>query len=226
MKRRQWTSNKYSKRSRKYKSASSIIPRSLSTSGTGFPRQMKMTHTYRGSMTLACVGATSNYYFSCNGMYDPDITGTGGQPLYFDTMTAIYDHYCVIGSKIKITCVPVGTTAVETIRIILNVDDDASGATTSMDAIQQQKGAVNGITGGLNPNKCILLNKWSAKQYFGGSVLANTELQGTSAANPTEQSYFRISYRAADGVSTPSFYLFYEINYVAVWKELKDVIAS
>jgi len=203
------------------------IPRGLPSSrSTGFPRMMKMSHTYNVQLALASSGSTSNYYFSCNGLYDPDITGTGTQPLYFDTMTSIYDHYAVIGSKAKITIWPAGTTATESLRVILNIDDDAAGAGTNMDGIAQQKGAVQGFTGGLNPTKLVLTNDWSAKKYFAGSTLANTELQGTASANPTEQSYYRITYRAADGVSTVNFYISVEITYIAIWKELKDILPS
>lgn len=36
-------------------------------------------------------------------MYDPDLTGFGHQPYFFDQLTDIYSHYVVIGSKIKIS---------------------------------------------------------------------------------------------------------------------------
>ena len=46
-------------------------------------------------------GSTASYVYSCNGMYDPDITSTGHQPMGFDQWMAFYQHYTVLGSKLS-----------------------------------------------------------------------------------------------------------------------------
>lgn len=45
----------------------------------------------------------ASYSFSANGLYDPDISGTGHQPLYFDNLSALYSKYVVQYSKIRAT---------------------------------------------------------------------------------------------------------------------------
>jgi len=38
-------------------------------------------------------GAVSTYVFAANGLYDPNITGTGHQPMGFDQLLQFYNHY-------------------------------------------------------------------------------------------------------------------------------------
>jgi hypothetical protein len=39
----------------------------------------------------------ANQVFRVNGLYDPDVTGTGSQPAYFDQWSALYKRYRVLG---------------------------------------------------------------------------------------------------------------------------------
>jgi len=80
------------------------IPRPVINTGAGFPQKMVMTHKYCDKVQLtSTLGVITNYLFSTNGLYDPNITGTGHQPAYFDQMTPIYNNYTVIMSRIKVT---------------------------------------------------------------------------------------------------------------------------
>ncbi len=49
------------------------------------------------------VAAIASHDFLANGLFDPDNTGTGHQPLGFDQMTLMYNQYRVLSSKIKVT---------------------------------------------------------------------------------------------------------------------------
>lgn len=51
------------------------------------------------------VTASNTYQFSANGMYDPDITSTGHQPMYFDNYASVYQRYHVKYSTISVTVV-------------------------------------------------------------------------------------------------------------------------
>lgn len=49
--------------------------------------------------------------FSHNSIFDPDVTGTGHQPRYYDQLAGIYDFYRVLGCKIKVNYIPTDATA-------------------------------------------------------------------------------------------------------------------
>lgn len=200
--------------------------------GKGFPRKLSFTHKYRDIATATVSGgAMTNYLFSCNGMYDPNISGTGGQPQWFDQLTALYNHYCVIGSKILVRFLPMdqsGLITPTTVACGIFVNDDASLASsqTYLTLGQQSTGKVTYLAP-LAVKPTVISRKWSAKKTFGGSVLSNTELQGTNGSNPTDQSYYHLFFQNANlSTTTQSIIFEVELEYIAIWKELKDVGGS
>lgn len=203
----------------------SIVTRQPRGFNSGFPPLLKIRHKYCESEVAlsSTTGAVSTYQFSCNGMFDPNITGSGHQPLYFDQLTAIYDHYTVLRSFIRIR-ITAGTNAVPYI-IGLYVDDDTSTALSPDEAFEQNTASFVPVNGGDTTPNITLVKAWDASKYFGPNPLANDNLQGTSAANPTEQSYFTVKFKG-QGVGTISATMSAEIWYEAVWDELKTVGSS
>jgi hypothetical protein len=198
--------------------------------GLGFPKQMTMTHKYVETVQMNVGAATGvgSYLFSCNGMYDPNVTSTGHQPMYFDQMSALYDHYVVIGSVCKVKFIPGTAVASNTpMRLVGFINDNNTFASSSNINTLEEASLAKKLTTSPNNNRPLSMTlKWSAKKFFGGSIMANTELQGTAAANPTEQSYFALAALAVDGVSPIDMYVEVEIKYIAVWKELIDIGGS
>lgn len=195
--------------------------------GQGFPKKIMFTHKYfQNTLVTSTTGTMANYLFSCNGMYDPDYTGSGHQPLYFDQMSAIYDHYCVIGSKCTMKVLNNSATN-GLIACGLMINDDTAVVATGISSMSEQSTASRPRYITYNSSSPVnLTGKWSARKTFGKNPLANTELQGTSAANPTEQSYFNFYLQCVDSVSTVSVYIEVMIEYIAIWKEIKDIAAS
>lgn len=204
------------------------VSRSVVGGTLGFPRMLKFKHIYVESGELISGASTSSYQFRCNGMNDPNFTGTGAQPMYFDQIAAIYNHYTVIGSKCTMTLIPKGTTATEPFRVAAFVNDDSTFTPGgSLETIAGQKGAViRNSAGGINPKPIKITLKWSAKKMFGPSIMGNNDLQGTSAADPVEQSFFSFYQRPFDGVTSIATWWTVRIEYIAVWKELKDINIS
>lgn len=186
---------------------------------------MKFKHRYVDYQALTTAGGLSNYQFSVNGLYDPNITGVGSQPMYFDQMAAIYNHYTVIGSKCTIKIVPQGTAVQEPYQCTLWINDDTT--TTPNDiGIAEGRGAYTSLSqGGVNPKTIVLKKNWSLKKAFAGNV-SSSQFQGTNTANPSEQEYFQLSFRPLSGANTVSIYAWVSIEYIAVWKELKDIATS
>jgi len=182
-----------------------------------FPKQLYNTLKYVQSNVATQSGGLSKQVFSCNGLFDPDFTGTGHQPMFFDTLMGIYDHYHVIRSRIKCTiCFAASTTA--TIISSLYIDDDTTTTTNSLISLEQVT-AKGGVIrpGGISP-VCYLSASWDAKKAFGANVLSDPELQGTVAANPQEQQFFVIQNLDSGGGATIITTL-YEIEYDVVWDE-------
>lgn len=214
---------KYTRRKRALKK--NVVPRSIVRTGVGFPKKMLVTHKYKEVLPLnTAAGVMGSYTFSCNGMYDPNITGTGHQPMYFDQLTALYNHYVVIGSKIRIRILN-ATSYITKVGFFIN--DDTSVTSTNVEAVGEQTQGKMYMLPGNGPSKPLTITaKWSAKKMFGKGVLANSTLQGTASSNPSEQSYYVLTIQSADGIATSSVFVDYEIEYIAMWVELKDVNQS
>jgi len=227
---RKWTKKRkaYNGKSKKsFKKQRMVVrPKTRISAGLGFPKQMTMTHKYRETFYLTSTGGALNYYVFCaNGMYDPNLSGTGHQPMYFDQMGALYDHYTVIGAKCKLKFMLKEVNALAA-RACAYVNDDTTVTPASIDAISEQtqgKGIVMIPPGTLRSFSAVL--KWSAKKYFPGSTLANTALQGNTGANPTEISTFVLAVQG-DVAATVNFSCEVELEQIAVWKELKDLASS
>lgn len=181
-----------------------------------------MRHEVDDTFTLTCTaGAFASQQYSCNGMFQPKTGGGGHQPVYFDQMTAIYDHYTVFRAQIRIEFLPNSTF----FSLAGYIDDDTSVVSSVTHAWEQTTGK-----GGIYPNfavKPMVINlSWNARDYFGGDIFDNDNLQGTAAANPTEQSYFTVCARPTDNTTTGTVAVRIRIIYEAVWDELTTIAQS
>lgn len=85
---------------RRYRKGGPTIGRSRSVI---VPDEQFMKLKYNGVATmLISAGSISNYIWSGNSVYDPDVSGTGHQPMGFDQWSAFYNKYTCFGSKITV----------------------------------------------------------------------------------------------------------------------------
>jgi len=186
----------------------------------GFPTLLKLRHRYVDQISFSSTAGSLNVKtFSCNSLYDPDIAGAGHQPMYFDNLMAIYDHYTVIASRITVKFVLTTTSATSPSYLALHVDDDATGPSTFV-ACCEQSTSVSKIIPQGSSDVHYLKSSWNARKYFGGDALSNDNLQGTASASPTEQSVYHVTFQTgAAGAVTGSAIV--EIEYLVVYDELK-----
>jgi len=191
----------------------------------GFPPKMTYKLKYADAITLSSSGtAVTTYQFRANSVYQPDATNTGHQPLYFDQIMAIYDHYVVIGSKIKVTFNR-NAAGANAARVCLYLNDDTTMVPASVVTATEQS---TGKTSGMGivdsiPQKLYL--KYSSKEIFGPNPLANSQLKGSSSGNPTEIAVFSIMSQGY-GTGTHNLDAFVEMEYIVVFFELKDMASS
>ena len=196
-------------------SSKSYIPRA------GFPPQLVFRHRYAESVTLtSTTGSFATHFFKANGMYDTNQTGVGHQPMFFDNLTAVYDHWCVVSSKITVRAAPQAGVNTNT-EVCLTIMDQASTSATTTRDVREAGTAVSKLLAPLGTDPVVLTKTWSAK-YFSDDFLSNSELQGTSASDPTELSYFMIAVQNW-GAATVQVQCFVDIEFTAIWKEVRSV---
>jgi len=207
--------------------SSTVVPRNILRTKTGLPSKLLVVHRYSESVApTSTTGVPFTYQFSCNGMFDPNITGTGHQPYEFDQLNGIYNHYTVLKSKITVW---IGTEHANQAQQSLTgvyIEDDTTvtPAATYGALCEQSTGKWKPYVVTNQPNKFVIF--WDAKKAFGGDILDNDDLQGTGAANPVEQQFFTIWAGDATGSTTTSYEVHVDIEYTAMWEELKNLASS
>lgn len=192
---------------------------------SGFPRTLDTTMIYQENYIITWTGGNIiTQVFTCNGMYDVDITGAGHQPLYFDQLSAVYNHWIVTGSKCEIQVVPAASTTTPS-SVTMYVDDDATGS-SPLSARMEASGSQTVVLGPGGNGKGELFQTFSAVQNFGGSVLSDPAMEGTSAGNPSELMYFLVTAGALDGSTAGSVSFNCKVTYRATWQELKSIAGS
>lgn len=190
-----------------------------------FPLQYKATLKYCQYQQLTYASGSTVFQFSCNSLFNPNASYTGNQPLYFDQLMAVYNHYTVVGSKCKTTCCPkidMGTG----VALILSgyIDDDtATGVVGDINLAMSRPGArtESGTRQVLQP----ITLYWSGWKTFGGNPVGDPNMTGTVATSPAEQSFFTMSFFDFEGGSGTCGFLS-EIEYTVVFDELKSMTAS
>lgn len=161
--------------------------------------------------------------FSCNGLYDPDITRVGHQPSGFDQLMSMYDHYVVIGAKITTTfvnndnnhgvVVAIDVRDSEVIQPDMRVVQESGTCKTAVISQENTGKGTCTITYKINPNKFLHRTK----------PLSDPTLKGSSNTNPVEQCYFHVMLSSLDAGSVDSCSISSIIEYQAVFIEPKQV---
>lgn len=193
--------------------------------GLGFPKILKMTHRYFQTVRIvSSTGVPAFQRFRANGMYDPDQTGVGHQPLYYDQISALYNHWKVIGAKISVTFIPTASTTVPQ-HVGIIADDDTTSS-LDINTLNEQTDTHKGAIAFNNNQPCTIEHNFSAKKVYGPSVMGNTRLEGDATADPTELFYFTIYNAPIDGSTSVGVDALVTIDYISVWTEQKDVGGS
>jgi hypothetical protein len=156
-----------------------------------FPPRFRASLRYADTITLSSTsGVVASWVLSANGLFDPDVTGTGHQPAGFDQMMLSYEHYTVLRAKCTATFHNNTASAYPTAALSVNA---AATPITTIDQIMED-GLVTTVrlmADGVNGCAQTLQRSINIG-VFGGvdDILDDNTYRGTVAANPAEQSYF------------------------------------
>lgn len=174
-------------------------------------------------------GGTPFWSFSFNNMYDPDVSSTGHQPMFFDNYSQIYGKYKVSFAKIKVTVVNhsvntatmngAGTLYIQpnnSYRLAIVRDLVETDYPNTMDTLLEQNAANvkwRYVAPQLN-GKLPTLSMKCAPHKTAGVAYDDDTLTATTATSPARNIKGTIFIASSDGVSDPpSVNLQVEITY-------------
>lgn len=225
------------KRSRRFPQQNVVISPYMPKSIGGFkefgvPNSLIVRLKYNDVYTLtSTAGSIAKQVFRANSLFDPDFTGVGHQPMYYDQLAALYANYVVLGSKIRVLFSPIADTISTTqpsgpFEIGLLSDP---GATTSATAsmLAETSGCkstfLNLAQGGNNVK--MLSATYSPTKDM--ALPADDDTTGASvSANPTQTWYWTVWMRETGLGSPTSLNIKVEIEFLARFRRREDIAGS
>lgn len=150
---------------------------------------------YNRDFTLASSSPSIPQYhtFRLNSLFDPDLTGVGGQCSGFDEWATLYEKYCVYGCKVTVRAV--NKTANPAVIVMLPSAVQPTSLTDSESA-RQQAGAVYRMLGASTGYDAKVMSRYyTISSIYGVSKKAILESDGYRAlvgANPANQALITI----------------------------------
>lgn len=203
-----------------------------------FPPKLWTTLTYTDHATISAVAGTiGTYTFAANGLYDPNITGTGHQPRYFDTLcganatAAPYGSYVVRAARAKVNGMMGGPDSTGIVSdMFISTLTPTSGIPASANEVRE---------------RAVDTSYRSLGLYYGGNAMANLyknadmcailgakdilDLDGALAAynaNPTSLVRFVVGVSPWDGSTESILRFIITIEYDVCFFNLNDVADS
>lgn len=194
-------------------------------SGASNQQIVRMRYAETVNLT-STVGSLDSVVFRANGVFDPNHTGTGHQPMGYDQYSALFNHTIVLGSKM--TCrwfIDTGANAPMQVGSYLS-DTTTVPYTTPDEFIEAKKGTARTYNG-RQAQSVITTSKFSTRGFFKvKDVSDNVDRLGAGVGGtPSEQATYVIWFATSNG-STDTMYCQVTIDYIVMFSEPKDLPQS
>ena len=176
---------------------------------TDIPRRMikTLTYTYSAAIGAGAVGTWNQLpNFSANGAYDPYVAVGGGSPAHWALYASMFNHYTVLGSKMRLRIFPAQGANSCPIVGLIKVDDNAafSGFAGAWNSAVKDTNAAYKIAQFGSDSFITLAKGYSPYKFFSVKDPSACDSIGASTSTvPADQVYFMSGYCAADLVSPP-----------------------
>lgn len=196
-----------------------------------FPDRRVVTLNYADLVTLTPVsGNIKSYRFAANGLFDPDITAGGHQPLGFDQLSPFYAKMTVIASTISATFSVASTATNLAYQLGIHRNPNLASVPSSF-LTYQENGNVSmksfQFGSGSNKSPTVKQSFVTKKHMSVKDPLDEPSLASTAAANPTTLCAYDIFCGAADGATTnPALNVNIQIKYVIICSDPIPVASS
>lgn len=181
-------------------------------------------HVSNLSMNPGAASVTHQVY-NMSSLYDPDFTGVGHQPLGFDQLMPLYDHYTVTSCLAEVTFF--NTSHTDAYFAIISVRDE-SAADNDLDAAVENGRSSHCLVAPASSGGCVrtLTIGCNQSEFFGRPVLNGDKYQGTIAASPADAAWLHISVKVLGGADVSTCYATVKLTYKARLSEPKLLYPS
>lgn len=167
--------------------------------------------------------------YRANSVYDPEYATGGHQPMTYDEWMAVYNHYCVIGSRIRVEVVQPNITNVNPGVIGVILTPTAATLPSDLSSVVEQNDTrgvqlANPFT---NSRRMIFTCNYSARKFFGARFSpSNPDFYAKDGANPTEDVFFQVFSYGISGNDPGAYTAMITIDYIVYLTERKLGVQS
>lgn len=164
----------------------------------------KLRYAIEFNQTISSTSGSVGYrIFNANSMFDPRTASGGHQPRGFDQLMSMFDHYCVLSSKIVVRCM--GNTTVSAMKqtcMSLVLNDTSVPISSHSDIAESRRVKIAYLSP--QRDQCSLSMNYSTSNFFNrgsklSDLLADKELSGSATANPAEMAHYHINCQCVAG---------------------------
>lgn len=194
----------------------------LATSNKPFPliRFAKLRY-YEEILINPTSGSVSAVGYRANGMYDPLHSTGGHQPMGFDQLMLLYDHFEVYGSKITASFLPNG----DQYHCGVYIDDDPT-APGGITQIMEQRGTNTKFMATTATRPTVAVKRYSQIKTYGKPARGSDSQKGSASADPTESTIFQVWAAGVGGADPGAVIVLIEVEYFAKFSELRTLAQS
>jgi len=194
------------------------------------PYRTSMLTYYESGLSLnPSTGSTATWVFRANDLFDPNLSGTGKQPMNFDQWMTLYGRATVLWSQIEVWASSQDASRMFTVTVLPSI---ASSVTATADTLQETPGARFKTFTGFQASKAIgyVKNSRKTRTMFGlKDVIDEKQFACTLTTNtPTDYTwYWIIQVQSADAAIDPSpIGLQVRIKYITRFTERLNKLSS
>lgn len=178
---------------------------------------------YNENLVHGPAAVSHTYQFRLNSLYDPNLTGSGHQCMYYDQLANIYNRYRVTGVKYRITFTNVNTPC--RVGVVPTNNDIPSDMDDLTVMPYNRHSIINAMTSG-GKSSATLSGYVSLKKLLGES-LADDRDQAITNASPVNVVPLNIMTEALDKSTTiTTLNYIVELTYYATFFDLIPVVGS
>lgn len=184
------------------------VPRPLGTGATSagglsssvMPDTLRRTIRYSDYAALpGTTGALSSWIFAANGLYDPDTSIGGHQPMGYDQLMVFYNRYTVLSARITVDFIAVSVP----IFAGICASSVGSAAYSSYNSYIESGFTSFRILEDPTPGRNRISLTLDIAKFLGAvDLLDGVEHSGGASTNPTQLAYFHVLAQDVNKTST------------------------
>lgn len=187
---------------------------------------VRMRYASTFSLNPGAAGVAATQVFSCNGCYDPDITGVGHQPLGFDQLLGLYKYYVVPKSQITAKFQSRNSSTYGCV-VGVTIFDTTSTMTDINDLLEFDKTKHNMLDFSASAAHSTVSNYYNQRYSAGTKDLSGDDvLAGSVSSNPAKQYYFHCFAAPVQAVDADTLDCYAVIDYEVMLYEPIQIVSS